>query len=112
MTPTRKLSAIRHTTLLRHTTLPRLWWLVFVLPLLAFASFGCAKEEETKEQHLSRANEYFTAQQYDKAEKEYRDVLRLAPDDPEALRQLSTIYLDQGQILQAYPLLKKFSELQ
>src|SRR5262249_8153849 len=95
-----------------HSTSPRLRWLLFVLPLLAFASFGGAKEEETKEQHLSRANEYFAAQQYDKAEKEYRDVLRLAPEDPEALRQLGTIYLDQGQYLQAYPLLKKLSELQ
>src|SRR5262245_19865778 len=97
---------------IRHTTLPSLWGLVFVLPLLAFASFGCAKQEETAEQHLARANEYFAAQQYDKAEKEYRDVLRLAPDDPAALRQLGTIYLDQGQVLQAYPLFKKLSELQ
>src|SRR5260221_9211213 len=104
MTLTPVTSTTRQITLLRR--------LVFLLPLLAFASFGCAKEEETKEQHLSHANEYLAAQQYDKAEKEYRDVLRLAPEDPEALRQLGAIYLDQGQILQAYPLLKKFSELQ
>jgi Tfp pilus assembly protein PilF len=83
-----------------------------MLPLLAFASFGCAKQEETEEQHLSRANEYLAAEQYDKAEKEYRDVLRLAPEDPAALRQLGIIYLDQGQMLQAYPLLKKSAELQ
>src|SRR5262249_47024970 len=86
--------------------------LVFVFPLVAIASFGCAKEEDNKDQHLSRANDYLAAEQYDKAEKEYRDVLRLAPEDPAALRQLGNIYLDQGQILQAYPLLKKSSELQ
>ena len=78
---------------------------------MAIASFGCAKEDN-KEQHLSRANDYFAAEQYDKAEKEYREVLRLAPEDPAALRQLGIIYLDQGQILQAYPLLKKSAELQ
>jgi tetratricopeptide (TPR) repeat protein len=86
--------------------------MLLVFPLVAVASFGCAKEEVSKEQHLSRANEYFASQLYDKAEKEYREVLRLAPEDPAALRQLGIIYVDQGQILQAYPLLKKASELQ
>jgi tetratricopeptide (TPR) repeat protein len=86
--------------------------LAFALPLAAIASFGCAKEQDSKEQHLSRANDYLAAGQYDKAVKEYRDVLRLAPEDPAALRQLGSIYLDQGQTLQAYPLLKKSSELQ
>src|SRR5262245_47649717 len=96
----------------RGTTVPRIRQLAFALPLAAIASFGCAKEQDSKEQHLSRANDYFAAEQYDKAEKEYRDVLRLAPEDPAALRQLGSIYLDQGQTLQAYPLLKKSSELQ
>src|SRR2546430_10042709 len=93
------------TSQIRSTTIPRIRRLAFVLSLVAIASFGCAKEEENKEQHLSRANDYLAAGQYDKAEKEYRDVLRLAPDDPAALRQLGMIYLDHGQILQAYPLL-------
>jgi tetratricopeptide (TPR) repeat protein len=94
------------------TTQTRIRQLAFVLSLVAIASFGCAKEEDNKEQHLSRANDYFAAEQYDKAEKEYRDVLRLAPEDPAALRQLGIIYLDRGQLLQAYPLLKKSVELQ
>jgi tetratricopeptide (TPR) repeat protein len=86
--------------------------MAFVLPVLAITSFGCAKEkEETKEQHLSRANEYVRAEQYDKAEKEYREVLRIAAENLAALRQLAFIYLDQGQLLQAYPLLKKSAEL-
>src|SRR5262249_13574821 len=37
---------------------------------------------------------------------------RLAPEDPAAQRQLGVIYLNQGQLLQAYPLLKKAAELQ
>jgi len=96
----------------KHATSPRIRPLVLALPVVAIASFGCAKEPDTWEQHLSRANDYSAAQQWDKAAKEYREVLRLAPENPAALRQLGMLYLDRGQTLQAYPLLKKISELQ
>src|SRR5262245_10687993 len=86
--------------------------LIFALALVAVASAGCAKNEPTKDELLSQAKDAFAANQYDKAEKAYRDVLRLAPDDPVALRQLGFIYYDQGQIPQAYSLLKKAAELQ
>ena len=75
----------------------RHWRLTLAL-CLALANAACSKDEPTKEQRLSRADAAFAAGQSDKAEKEYRDVLRLAPDDPTALRQLGIIYLDQGQI--------------
>jgi tetratricopeptide (TPR) repeat protein len=86
--------------------------LIFALCLTALANVGCSKDEPTKDQLLSRADAAVTAGQYDKAEKDYREVLRLAPEEPAALRQLAVIYLDQGQLLQAYPLLKKSAELQ
>ena len=38
-------------------------------------------------------------------------MLRLVPNDPVALRQLGTLYLEQGQVIQAYPPLKKAAEL-
>ena len=60
----------------KHETSPRIRHLVLALAVVAIASFGCAKEEDTPEQHLSRANDYLAAQQYDKAEKEYRRVLK------------------------------------
>src|SRR5262249_17858950 len=82
------------------------------LSLLAFTSAGCSKDEPTKNELLSRAHAALAAEQYDKAEKDYREVLRLAPEDPAALRQLGSIYVNQGQFLQAYPLLKKSLELQ
>jgi tetratricopeptide (TPR) repeat protein len=89
----------------------RLCPLAVALCLIAIAIAACSKDEDTKEAHLSRANEYFAAGQYDKAETEYRDVLRLAPDDPTAQHQLGLLYQDQGQYAQAYPLLKKSAEL-
>ena len=85
--------------------------MALMLSFVAIAIFGCAKEDDTQEQHLSRANGYLAAEQYYKAEKEYREVLRIAPTDPVAQRQLGIIYLDQGQLPQAYPLLKKAAEL-
>jgi tetratricopeptide (TPR) repeat protein len=100
------------TSQIRGGTRPRIRGLAFALPLAALVTFGCAKEQESKEQRLSRANDYLAAQQYDKAESEYREVLRLAPEDASALRQLGIIYVDQAQLLKAYPLLKKFLELQ
>ena len=89
----------------------RHWRLTLAL-CLALANAACSKDEPTKEQRLSRADAAFAAGQSDKAEKEYRDVLRVAPDDPTALRQLGILYFDQGQIRQAYALLKRSAELQ
>jgi tetratricopeptide (TPR) repeat protein len=86
--------------------------LMFALWLAAVASAGCAKDEPTKEELLSHAEAAFAAGQYDKAEMDYRKVLSRAPEDLAALRRLGIIYVDQGQIIQAYPLLKKGAELQ
>jgi len=76
------------------------------------ASAGCSEEAPTKDQLLSRANEAFAAKQYVKAEKDYRDVIRLAPTDPVALVRLGIIYHEQGQIIQAFPLLRQAAEVQ
>src|SRR6266446_183304 len=43
---------------------------------------------------------------------DYRKVLSRDPEDQAVLRRLGNIYLDQGQIVQAYPLLKKLVDLQ
>jgi tetratricopeptide (TPR) repeat protein len=86
--------------------------LILVLSLAAVMSAGCSKEEPTKDQLLSRADAAFAAGQYDKAEKDYREVLRLAPEELTALRQLGIFYSDQSQLRQAYPLLKKAADLQ
>ena len=86
--------------------------LMLPLCLAAVMSAGCSKDEPTKDELLSRAEAAFAAGQWDKAEMDYRKVLSLAPEDQAALRQLGIIYLDQGQIMQAYPLLKKGADLQ
>jgi tetratricopeptide (TPR) repeat protein len=100
------------TSVIREPTPSRFRQSVFVLLLLAIATAGCSKNEPTKEELLSRAEAAFAAGQWDKAEMDYRKLLSLAPEDVAALRQLGILYLDQGQIVRAYPLLKKGAELQ
>src|SRR5215813_367289 len=94
------------------TAATRFWHPALVaLLLMAVGSSACSREP-TKDELLVRANEAFAADQYANAEKQYREVLRIAPGDPVAQRQLGIIYNDQGQVIQAYPLLRKSAELQ
>jgi predicted Zn-dependent protease len=85
---------------------------ILALALAAVANTGCSKHDPSKDEILSRANDAFAAGKYAEAEKAYRDVLQLTPADPVAVRQLGIIYSDRGQLLAAYPLLKKAAELE
>ena len=88
------------------------WPSLLALTIASLAIAGCSDKAPTKDQILSRANEALAAQRYVQAEKDYREVLRLAPDELGAMRQLGILYYDQGQIAQAYPVLKKYAGLQ
>ena len=81
--------------------------LAFAFFLIAVATACCSKAPPTKDELLAQAKDDLAAEQYLRAETRYREILRVAPDDPEARRQLALIYYDQGQLPQAYPLLKK-----
>ena len=85
---------------------------LFIVCLLATAVMsGCSKPQaETKDSHLAQAQTYLDAGQWDKAEQEYRETLRLASDDPVALRGLALLSYDQGQLQKAFPLLKQAAE--
>lgn len=104
-------SRLQSPSVLKSSAARRLQPFIVTLSLMAVLNCGCSKTGDSKEVLLSRANDYFAADQYNKAEKEYREVLRLAPTDPVALGQLGILYHEQGQIQQAYPLLKKAAEL-
>jgi tetratricopeptide (TPR) repeat protein len=80
--------------------------LVILSLLIPLAAGGCSKAPESKEALLVRANAHFAAERYAEAEKEYRAVLQWPPADPIAVRRLAVIYHEQGQLPQAYPLLK------
>jgi len=87
-------------------------WLsaLLVSVLVCFLSSGCTKEVR-KTRHQEKGDRAFAAQHYDEAEIEYLKVLQIAPLDPVALRQLGTIYQEQGRWPRAYAFLKKAVEL-
>src|SRR5215831_5565073 len=80
--------------------------LVIVSLLILHATGSCSKGPESREALLARADAHFTAERYSEAEREYRAVLQWPPADPIAVRRLAVIYHEQGQLPQAYPLLK------
>jgi tetratricopeptide (TPR) repeat protein len=82
---------------------------VFALTLFAVAS-ACSKSGPTKEQLLSRASDEAAAGQYAKAEADYREILRASPEDAQAAGRLGMLHYDQGQLMQAFPLLKRAAE--
>lgn len=104
--------AFRAARLVRGDCSGQRWPSVCAFLIAALVIAGCSEKAPTKDQILSRANEAFAAQRYGQAEKDYREVLRLAPDDLVAMRRLAILYHNQGQIAQAYPLLKKYTGLQ
>lgn len=71
---------------------------------------GCSKEAR-KEKHLQKANRFYTAEQYDKAEVEFVNVLRLDPGNPQAIRTLAFIYQSRGNLARAYPFLNKAKQI-
>src|ERR1700722_10759544 len=82
--------------------------LCLALGLVAAAlGAGCSKKPETAEKHLSRANQDLEQGKLREAEREYREVLRVAPGNTGAQRQLGTIYFEQGQLREAFPFLKR-----
>src|SRR5262245_29236679 len=87
------------------------WLLATALSLTFLTTVSCSKQGPSKDQLLARANEALAAGQFVRAEKDFRAVLGVAPEDQVAIRQLAILYSDQGQFLQAFPLLKKSAEL-
>ena len=85
--------------------------LLLALSIIAGASTACSKGEASREQVLSRADDYLAAGQYAKAEADYRNVLRRAPNDPAATGRLGILYYEQGELLQALPLLRQAAQL-
>src|SRR5437879_11591273 len=78
-------------------------------PLLAISfivalTAGCSAKARMG-RHLQRADKYFKAGQYPKAEVEYLNVLQLDARNARAFSRLGTIYLEQGCLTRAYPCL-------
>ncbi len=85
--------------------------LLALAALLAALVSGCSADAR-KGRVLARADGFFKAGQYDKAEIEYKNVLQAHGLDPQAVGRLGTIYFEQGRIGPAVQALTKAAELQ
>src|SRR5690349_15178097 len=85
--------------------------LLMAAVLLGLSGAGCTKELR-KTRHLSRGDREFKAQRYDQAEIEYIKVLQVAPQNPDAIRQLAFIYQEEGRLIRARYFLLKAAGLQ
>jgi tetratricopeptide (TPR) repeat protein len=83
---------------------------ILVCALLVTTGAGCTKQLK-RSRHLARGERAFQAQQYDQAEIEYLNVLKVAPQDPVAISRLATIYSEEGRVSRAFPFLVKACEL-
>ncbi len=84
-------------------------WIAAAFALAAGA--GCTAQAK-RARRLAKANEYFAAGDFAKAEIEYRNVQQIVPLDPDAISHLATIFFDQGRAGLAAAYLTKAHELQ
>src|SRR5947207_723855 len=84
---------------------------ILIAALIVIGGAGCTREAK-KNRHLERANRYFQAADYEKAEIEYLNVLRLDPQNAVAVPRLGLVCFEQGRLAPAYALLRKAGQLQ
>jgi len=89
----------------------RLSLILVAIGILGLACAGCSPLAR-KARALSRADRYFDAGQYDAAEIEYLNALRIDPKNPQAIGRLGVIYFDQGREGKALPFLMAGRKLQ
>src|SRR5437667_7168499 len=85
--------------------------LLLLALLIAFGAAGCSRQAK-KNRYLDRANRCFQAEEYEKAQIEYMNVVRLDPHDPVAVTRLALISFEQGRLAAAYAMLRKAEQLQ
>jgi len=78
--------------------------------LLVVGGAGCSAKAK-KAYHLSRANRFYDASQFDRAEVEYLNVLRYDSTNALAFGRLGLIYYEQGRVQRAAYFLGKGSQL-
>jgi pentatricopeptide repeat protein len=79
--------------------------------LLILGLLGCGPAGKIAS-HLAKADAFYDAGDFEKAEIEYLNVLQLNQQNPQATVRLGLIYFDQGQLSRVLPLLIKGRELQ
>lgn len=82
-----------------------------ILLFCSFALSGCSAESR-KARRLDQAKHFLDAGDYDSAEVEYMNVLKMEPGNAEAIARLGIIYFDQGRMGRVLPYLNRAKEIQ
>src|SRR5262249_28492793 len=86
------------------------WAGLLIVALLVVA--GCSRSPEAqKARYLERGDKFAAREQYQEAIPEYRNVLRLAPANARAIRQLGLAHYSLGEGPQAFRYLLKAQQL-
>jgi tetratricopeptide (TPR) repeat protein len=78
-------------------------FLIWLGCLLLLAVAGCSRQSK-EAKYLKQAESFFTAGDYDRAEIDYLNVLRLNRTNMTAVHRLARIALDQGRLVMAHSL--------
>src|SRR5436309_11685443 len=92
------------------TKLTRILSIMVGAGLLLSLGTGCSRKAKSA-RHLQRADKYFAAGQYPKAEVEYLNTLQLDSTNSKAIGRLGTIYFEQGRFGRAYAFLSSARQL-
>lgn len=92
------------------TRFPAALLLLAAVFALAVGCTGCTAKAR-KVYHEKRAEKFYAASQFDRAEIEYLNVLHNDPMDAQAIGRLGLIYYQEGRVETAFPYLLKGSEL-
>jgi len=82
----------------------------FLLTIIAVLVTGCSVKAR-RDRLLAKAQTYFTHGDYDRAEIEFLNALRLDTGSSTAIEKLGILYFDQGRYSKAIPYLLKAREL-
>ncbi|HSU55328.1 MAG TPA: tetratricopeptide repeat protein [Candidatus Dormibacteraeota bacterium] len=77
---------------------------------LTFFVTGCSRQAKAA-RHASRADKYYAAGDFSKAEIEYLISRQLAPPTPNTVSRLATLYYEQGRFSRAFMFLKQAAEM-
>ncbi|MFT3781763.1 MAG: tetratricopeptide repeat protein [Nibricoccus sp.] len=83
---------------------------LFFVAATALALVGCSPAAK-KARYLKQAEQSFQNGRYDEAEIHYKNVMKIEPQNAEAIGHLGIIYAEQGRIGHAIPLILKAAEL-
>lgn len=85
--------------------------LTVFLPCLGVAFLAGCSAEARKDRAIKRGDEFVAENKYDRAEIEYLNALGDDPQNAHAMGRLGAIYLGQGRLARAFPLLKRATEI-